>query len=300
MHIGRLQKRIVELEELPTPVADRAGNGGSRQIPGKSSDPRISRTEPKGGDRPIRETGTEDPDGDAEFGKSLRKMVDNPAGRALMNQGIKASTAMWYADLIEKFGLNKEESEYFLQLVAGPMSAQQEIGLKILNSESPEERMKIAEEIGTAQKEAHEAIKDFLNNEDDYAAYEQYEERLPERQQLEGLRAVMASAEAPLSPEQESEVIEAMYRARTTQVDPSDWGDAGEVEALANGNASEQFERHWERSSQRVTEEVGRILDGPQLEAFMSYQEQMKEMQLMGLRMAEKMFKDQDGTADPN
>ena len=51
-------------------------------------------------------------------------------------------------------------------------------------------------------------MKEFLNNDEDYGTYQEFKKRVPERQKLDGLRAAMASAEAPLTPEQEEEVVE--------------------------------------------------------------------------------------------
>ena len=292
--ISKLQRRIAELETQPATVADPATTRRSRQLPGRSADLRVASGNAKRGDRSDGERGTDDLDGEAELGQSLRKMVENPAGQAMMNQGIKAMTSMWFRDLIEDFDLNKNESDYFLQLVAGPMSVQQQVGMKMMNAESPEERMKLAEEIQTATKEAKEAIKEFLNDEEDFATYEEFEKRLPERQQLDGLRAVMANAEAPLTPEQEDQVIEAMYRARTSENSaPGGQGLEGRESPIGQISV-EKFEKEWERSSQVAAKEVGKVLQGSQLEAFLSYQSQMKDMQLMGLKMAEKMFKTED------
>ena len=44
---------------------------------------------------------------------------------------------------------------------------------------------------------------------------------------------------------------------------------------------------------------MAKVLEGPQLEAFKSYQEQMKDMQLMGIKMAEKMFKKDEAPPEP-
>ena len=292
--ITRLRERIAELEAEPAPVLAPPA-GSARQVPGKSVSTRAPRSNAKSALRPDRADGTPETNDDSELGKSLRKMVDNPAGQALMNQGVKAMTAMWFADLIEEFDLTRKESDYFLQLVAGPMSAQQQIGMKMMSAETPEERKKLEEEIKAAKIDAKEAIKDFLNDEEDFARFEEFEKRLPERQQLDGLRAAMASAEAPLTAEQEDLVIEAMYQARTADEGATDWQGTEGLEALTSGNAVEKFEQEWERSSVRTAEAVGKILEGPQLEAFKEYQVQMKDMQLMGLKMAAKMFKKDEG-----
>jgi hypothetical protein len=290
--IGKLREQIVASGDQADPASTaRAGmNQGTRVIPGKSADKRVARSDARDSESSPSPDG---PTSDAELGESLRKMVDNPAGRAMMNQGIKAMSSMWYADLIEDFGLDKKESDYFLSLVAGSMSAQQNIGMKMMSA-TAEEREALAEEISTAKKDSEDAIKEFLNNDEDYASYEAYQERLPERQQIDGLRAVMSEADAPLTPEQEDKVIEAMFQARTSNANATDWNGSGGMEAIASGDAVEKFEADWNKSARKTADEVGKFLEEPQLEAFKSYQTQMKDMQLMGIKMAAKMFKTDD------
>lgn len=228
--------------------------------------------------------------GDESLGQSLRRMSENPAGRAMMNQGIKAMSAMWFADLVDEFELTREEEDYFLRLVAGGMSSQQQVGMKIMTAETDAEREALQAEVAEAQEATREAVRDFLNNDEDFAAYELYNRQLPERQQLEGLRNTMLEAGAPLTREQEQGVIEAMYKVRTTKAATTNWQGPGGMEAIASGDAIDKFEQEWQENSRATEAEVAKILEEEQLNAFRQFQTQMKDMQLMGIKMAEKMF----------
>ena len=289
--IARYRDRISALEaQLAATVETDIATIGSRRIPAPAPGHAPGS---KTGGRPAKVSRpSSDPAGSGaeSLGKSLRQMSENPAGRAMMNQGIKAMSAVWFADLVDEFGLSREEEDYFLRLVAGSMSAQQNIGMKVMTAKTAEERKALEEEIESAKNETREAVKSFLNNDEDFAAYERYEEQLPERQQLEALRDTMLEAGFPLTPDQEDQVIEAMFQVRTSRTDGTDWHGAGGMEAIAGGDAVEMFEQEWEESSRATAEEVGKILEGEQLEAFKKYQVQIKDMQLMGIRMAEKMF----------
>lgn len=286
--INQLQQRIAELEAQANPASGDLAKSSSRQIDNVRS--RTGPAKSKAGDRVERTPGSSDPlEEDADLGQSLRKMVDNPAGQALMNQGVKAMTMMWYRDLIEEYDLNRKESDYFVRLVSEPMSAQQRIGMKMMDAKSPEEREALVEEIEAANEETKNAIKDFLNNDEDFATYEKFAERLPERQQLDGIRAAMDNADASLTTQQEELVVEAMYQARLSG-DHTASPDINATGAVLGKNAVEEFERNWEKSSQRTAEEVGKVLEEAQLEAFRNYQNQMKDMQVMSLKMAAKMF----------
>jgi hypothetical protein len=227
------------------------------------------------------------PAGD-ELTSTVRKMWDNPAGKSMMNQGVKMVVGMMYQDLIDGMGLSKEESDYFKTLLGKEMAGQQELGMKLMSA-SPEERKALMDEQQAIAKQNEEDIRKFLNNEEDYKKYTDYKDHLPERQQLDGIRAAMTGKGAPLDAETESRLVDAMYKARTTSGAPDLSGAAG-LDALKEGNITETFERTWDKQQDALNREVSGILNPEQMTAFAEHQKQMKEMQLMGLKMAEKMF----------
>jgi hypothetical protein len=212
-----------------------------------------------------------------------------------MNQGVRAMAGMWYASLIKEFGLDDEERDYFLDLIGAGFGRQQELGMRMMGAKDAAEREAIAKELEAANREQNEAVKAFLNNEEDAKRFLAYQERLGEYQQLDGLRASLKQANAPLRPEQEASLVEAMYRARTSTPASQQWqGGAAGMEALARGDAQQEFERYWEQASRRSLEEVGKVLQGEQLAAYRAYLDQVKEMQLLGLKMAGQMFRKEE------
>ena len=225
---------------------------------------------------------------DESFAKTARKMWDNPAGKSMMNQGIKIAVAMTYQNFIDGLKLSKEEGEYMKTLLCKQMSDQQELGMKMLGA-SAEEQTKLAEEITQREKDNEEDIKKFLNSEDDFKSYTDYKKRMPEHQQLEGIRSAMTSKGTPLDAATETRLVDAMYRARTESKAPDLSGTAG-IEALASGNIVETYEKSWQIQQDALQKETSKILNETQQAAFQEYQKQAKEMQLMGLKMAEKMM----------
>lgn len=218
-----------------------------------------------------------------DLSKTVRKMWENPAGKSMMNQGVKMAVAMMYGDFIDGLDLSKEEADYFRNLLGKEMSDQQEIGMKMMGA-SPEEQTKLAGEISKRAKENQEAIKAFLNNDEDHKKFETFKERLPERQQLDGLRAAMASKEVPLDAANEEKLVEAMHRART-QPNVTDYSGVKGFEQMSKDNAIEAFEQNWLRQQENLKKEVGSVLNEKQMQAFTEYQEQMKEFQMMGIKM---------------
>ena len=295
LRLQRMRAGMRELEDRLTADAapPRPGSDAFR------SDAEAGHPAPPRRERPVSSPASEDSgEAAAGMGRTLRKMAENPVSRAMMNQGMKAMVAVWYADLVEEFGLSKEEADYFLGLKASMFAEQQRFGMELMSAKDPAGRQAILDAMNRAKDENKEAVRTFLNHDEDFAVYESFEDRLPERQQLGGLRTSMAGSGAPLREDQEAALVEAMYRARHDQPQATDWNGAEGLEALANGNARESFESEWEQSAARTATEVGSVLDASQMEAFRAYQQQLKEMQLMGLEMARKMF--EPGPPDVN
>ena len=231
-----------------------------------------------------------DKDEEPSLAKTARKMWDSPAGRAMMNRGVKLAVGMMYDDYIEGLNLTKEESAYFKNLLGREISKQQELGMKMMSATS-EERMAMAGDLEKLRQQSDEDIKTFLNNDEDYERYKAYKERLPEHQQLDGIRATMESKGEALDAATQDQLVEAMYKVRTESKGP-DFSGPDALKEMAKGNMAESFERNWDSQQQALRNETSKFLRPTQQEAFQDYQKQMKEMQLMGLRMADQMMKD--------
>jgi hypothetical protein len=222
------------------------------------------------------------------FAKTARKMWDNPAGKSMMNQGVKMAVAMMYQDFVDGLNLSKEEGDYFKNLLGKEMADQQELGMKMLGA-TPDEQKALVEELKKRGEDNEAEIKKFLNSDEDFKSFTDYKNHLPERQQLDGIRSAMSSKGAPLDTETEAKLVDAMYRARTESKAP-DLSGPGAMDALAKGNIVETFEKSWEIQQETLRGETAGILNETQRAAFEEYQKQAKEMQLMGLKMAEKMM----------
>lgn len=223
------------------------------------------------------------------FARTARKMWENPAGKSMMNQGVKVAVAMLYEDFIDGLDLSEEEEDYFKTLLGKEISGQQELGMKMISA-TPGEREALAEEMAERGKTTEEEIKTFLNNGEDYRKLTDYKSRMPERQQLDGIRMAMETKGAPLDADTETRLLDAMHKVRTETKAP-DLSGPGAMSDLANGNLVAEYEQSWRRQQDALHLETATILSPAQLEAFQEYQNQVKEMQLMSLKMAEQMMK---------
>jgi hypothetical protein len=225
---------------------------------------------------------------DESFAKTARKMWDNPAGKSMMSQGAKMAVAMMYEDFVEGLHLGKEESDYFKNLLGREIGDQQELGMKMLGA-TPEEQKSLAEELKKRGSDTEAEIKKFLNSDEDFKSFTDYKNHLPEHQQLDGIRTAMTTNGVPLDADTETKLVDAMYRARTESKAP-DLSGPNAMDEFAKGNIVETYEKSWAIQQEALRGETSKILSAEQMTAFQDYQKQAKEMQLMGLKMAEQMM----------
>lgn len=230
------------------------------------------------------------------FVSNARKMWENPAGKSMMSQGAKVAVALMYQDFIDGMKLSKEEGDYFKNLLGREVSSQQELGMKMMGA-TPDERKELADELAKRSEETKEEVRKFLNNEDDFKAFNDYKERIPERQQLEGIRTALTTKGVPIDEQTETKLVEAMYRARTEAKAP-DFSGPNAMEDLAKGNLVESFEKTWVIQQESLLKETSGILSPEQVVAFEEYRQQMKEMQMMQMKMAEQMMSGEDKSGE--
>ena len=290
------EMRIQELREQLAAVVksepgDRPTKGdrvqiSSQPLPGDSRSRSRLMSEPA----PRLEEGEEESEGE-QFATSVRKIFENPASKAIISDAMKGMAADLYGPLIEEFALNEREKDYFLKLIASASANQQAVGMKMFSAETEEERGSIVEEMVSTQQEREDNIREFLNNAEDFARFEDYEKRVPERQQIGGIRVVMEEAGVPLSAEQEGQLMDAMYEVRTDSGITDEWGGTDALEGIAEGEAVERFERSWSARQNAMNARLSEFLSADQAAAFREQQEHVRELQLVGLRMAEQMFR---------
>ena len=225
---------------------------------------------------------------DESFAKTARKMWDNPAGKSMMSQGAKMAVAMMYEDFVEGLHLGKEEPDYFKNLLGKEIGDQQELGMKMLGA-TPEEQKSLAEELKKRGEDTEAEIKKFLNSDEDFKSFTAYKNHLPEHQQLDGIRTAMTTKGVPLDADTETKLVDAMYRARTESKAP-DLSGPNAMDEMAKGNIVETYEKSGDIQQEALRGETSKILSADQMTAFQDYQKQAKEMQLMGLKMAEQMM----------
>jgi len=228
--------------------------------------------------------------GDQVLGETIRKMYENPAGRAILDVENKLRAQSLYGALIDDLDMSREEEEYFLGLLAPGISEEDAVGMKMLGAKSDEEAGRILDGLDATKAKRLEDVRDFLNDDEDFAKYERYQARKAEYEQLPAIRGVMKAAGTPLTADQESSLIDAMFEARNETGLTERWDGRAGFEQFGKPGVSKRFESDWVALQENLDGRLPDVLDGTQTEAFSQHQAQYRDMILMSFRMVETMI----------
>ena len=252
---------------LSAPVADSnsviSGRREMTERPGKEND--------KKGDKPLR---------------SMSEVLQTDAGRAMIKQGIEAGLPMIYGDFINSLGLNDEESKYFKELLTRRMLDQQQLGMKWVQADE-EGRASLAIEMEKLAEENSVKIDEFLQNEEDAVSFKRYEQQLPERRQMQGVRNALS--DEPLTPEVEERLVDTLYQARLNSGEGSG-SDEENWEKLAETGDFRVIEERWRATDVEIAKNIPDVLTPTQSEAFLDYWKTARTMRAAEYKMGMQMM----------
>lgn len=147
---------------------------------------------------------------------ALREVLKDPAMRELLSRQQAMQVETSYAGLIEYLKLNDEEKAHFKKLLTDKARLEADQGLKLLDPKiTPAEREKIITETEKAKKAFDDTIRAFLNDENDWSTFQNWENTRPERMQFEAMgRSLFNSSGEPLNAQQEDQLIQLMAQSR--------------------------------------------------------------------------------------
>ena len=225
----------------------------------------------------------------------MRLLVDKPEMKEMVKQTNLAQIDMKYGRLFDAFQLNPEETENFKQLLAERLSAGMDIALKLMDeSLTTEQRNQIFTDLETAKKASDEAIKTFLNYDDDYKIFQHWEDTEPERTTLEmlGGRSHFVSAGEPLTPDQEQKLVDVMATIRKSpSTVPGINKPKGFDPAILSDQGIQQQLQIFDRDAQTAAQNAAGFLSATQLQALAKMQQQMRALTEIELKMSAAMMK---------
>ncbi len=224
--------------------------------------------------------------------KAMAEMMDNPAMKDMMVAQQKAQLDVFFKGLYEKLDLTPDELEHFKGLLTDLQMVNVESGMKLMGGDLTDaEREALMEKIKEDQETAKARIKEFLNDESDYAYYDFYSSTLNERMTTSTLNKSLAEKEMALDPTQEESLVQLMYDERQKIDYEFDYNDQNNFDPTTL--SEETVARFLEQQNQlqsNIAASASNLLTPAQMEVFTQSQQQMRAMQEMGLNMAKQMF----------
>jgi hypothetical protein len=219
--------------------------------------------------------------------KSMAEMMKDPAFKEMAKSQQVAMLDFEYGKLFERFKLSDGEKQDLKNLLAERKSKEMDFGLAMMAGEKDEK--KIAEGLKALEAyktESDGKIRTFLNNEEDFQKYKNWEETKGERMQLNMSGAAFSNVGEPLTSEQEDRLVAAMHAART-QV--KDLPDLQKPENFKPENMTpemvERMMKSYDSQASQVAQQAADFLTPKQVEALKTMQQTQKTMQEMGLKM---------------
>lgn len=236
-------------------------------------------------------------------GNPLAEMMKSPEMREMIKtqQKIVISGVVdkSYAALFKDLNLNPQQTAALKDLVMKKALDSMEMGMSMISGEMDDAKRR---ELGRQIKETTDAtsaeIKQFLGDQN-YAQFEAYEKTMAERTQVGTFKDQMALGNTPLNPTQESQLVQALGEERQNFKFTTDYADqskfTGNFAEYFNEDRLTQFSQEMAQLDQRSLARAQQILTPEQYEAFAKSQAAQRDMQMMGMKMAAKMFTPKGG-----
>lgn len=207
---------------------------------------------------------------------NFREMLKNPGMRTLIEQQQAAQIEIGYGKLFERLRLSPEEREHFKKLLTARQKVMTDIGLQMMDSNTTDQkRQELIAESERQQAAYTDTIKQFLNEQQDYAVFQSWERSLPERTTFDAIgRGLFNASAEPLSPEQEERLLNLMAETRASNSGPG-------INAQTNGDPSKVTEEMLNQQieqvkarNQIILERASEFLTPGQLRTQQSYLDQ--------------------------
>lgn len=224
---------------------------------------------------------------------ALRQVLKDPTMRELLTKQQAMQVETSYAGLIEYLNLNNEEKAHFKNLLTQRAKMEADLALRLLDGKvSSAERQSIIAELEKGRKAYDETIRQFLNNDSDWKAFQSWENTKPERTHYETVgRTLFNSTGEPLNQQQEQQLIQVMAQSRQSPTpqqlelmrriqNPSELNET-------NIKAMLDFQR---AANEQTLQKAASFLRENQLKALKNYQERILMDTESGYRMGNMLM----------
>jgi hypothetical protein len=226
---------------------------------------------------------------------AMSEMMKNPAMREMAKQQQIAMIDLQYGGLFSQFQLDDTEKANFKQLLAERVGLESDLAMKMMDDKlTPQQRQAMIQEVKAAKAQNDEKVRTFLNSEQDYQAFQQWEDTKNERMQLSMGQSAFNGTGEPLTAEQEQHLVNAMYEVRKQ---PSTVPDLNKIENFdprhLDAAGLERQLAKLDANARQVYERASAFLSPNQLKALKTMQDQQRSMAEYGLKMSASMLNGQ-------
>jgi len=199
-----------------------------------------------------------------------------------------------YAEFLSGSGLPSDKSAALKDLILKKSLIGAQAGVSLMAGDlDAEKRQEIIKQSKADTDEVDKQIKEFLG-EQNYPQFQAYEKTIPDRMTVNMFKEQQASGPGALTPEQESQLRQAISEERQTFKFTTDFTDQSKLSAdPASFFTDEKITRFQEESAQlqdRYVTRASSILTTEQIEPFQKFLVGQREMQNAGMKMAMQLF----------
>jgi hypothetical protein len=171
---------------------------------------------------------------------------------------------------------------------------QTQVGLKMMSSGiTEEESAALAQELEQSQVLFEEQMRDFLNNDDDYAEYEYYEKTMTERSVLSQMDEALAGTGAELSDQVYRDLVGVMYDERESFPFTSDLYDEDNTDlspARFSSANVQNFANDLEALNEQIFQKAEPMLTREQYTAFVKTVNDTTKQQMVAIELAAQLL----------
>jgi cell division protein FtsB len=225
------------------------------------------------------------------FGDFFAKLMEDPETKKMIRDQQRVMLDQMYGPLVKKLNLTPEEADQFKDLIADNMMKATEKAGSLFGGDSATNRTERLKGLAEEQKAFEEQVRGFLG-ETRYAQYQDYQQTVSERTQLNQFQQQYGGGENALSEQQTERLLAIMKEEKQSvaatagQASPGAGQDAANLEAMFSSDATEKLMQTQESINQRVYERAREVLSENQLASFGRFQTNQLQMTRMGMNMA--------------
>jgi len=224
--------------------------------------------------------------------RNLEANLELPGMNRIIREQQRVLMADQFSALIETYGLNDEEKEYFLDLLTARQMYHVDLGMKLMTGMlSEEERTELLQRVGAGIDEMNKEIDWFLNNKTDSEYFDYYERTEGERSIVESVSDQLTQSGSPLKEGMDMELIAIMHEQLSSYPFSVNLEENGEpVFPNFTSDNIDTFVREMQDLRDPMMQEAAAVLTPEQLEVFAGAFEQYVAFYDQRLRMVQQLF----------